>query len=271
MSLRVQTNVEAMSAYRHLNNTTGSLAKSMEKLSSGYQINRAADDAAGLAISEKLKAQIGGLAQAQKNVGDAVSLIGTAEGSLDQVHAMLQRVRELAVKFQNSTLSTDDKAAITAEVAQLSAEVGRIASETKFNGIALLSGTDAPLTFQIGADAGQTISVTVGALIGTGANQVDADVFDFSTSADIDAIDDAIQGVSTRRSEFGAVQNRLEYSSANAAIYQENLSDSLSRIKDVDMANEMVNYTKLQILQQAGTSMLAQANSSSQGVLSLLR
>jgi len=272
MGLRIQTNIEAFRSYRHLTGTTNQLAKSMEKLSSGYRINKAADDAAGLAISEKLKAQIGGLQQAQRNVGDAVSLLQTAEGSLDQVHAMLQRVRELAVKYNNDTLGTADKAAITAEVAQLSAEITRIAGETKFNGIPLLSGAAAPLTFQIGADAGQVIALTVSQLIGTGTDQVDENTaFNFGVTADISSIDDAIQAVSTRRATFGAVQNRLEYTAANLAIYEENLSDSLSRIKDVDMASEMVRYTKLQILQQSGTAMLAQANQSPQSVLSLLR
>jgi flagellin len=184
---------------------------------------------------------------------------------------MLQRVRELAVKYNNDTLGTADKAAITAEVAQLSAEIARIAGETKFNGIPLLSGAAATLTFQIGADAGQVIAITVSDLMGTGTDQVDSAGFAFGTTADIAAIDTAINNVSARRASFGAVQNRLEYSRANMAIYEENLADSLSRIKDVDMAAEMVNYTKLQILQQSGTAMLAQANQSPQGVLSLLR
>ena len=271
MALRVQTNVEAFRAYRHLSSTTTMAGKSMEKLSSGYRINRASDDAAGLAISEKLKAQIGGLQQAQRNVGDATSLLGTAEGSLDQVHAMLQRVRDLAVKFNNDTLGTADKAAITAEVAALSAEITRIAGETKFNGIALLSGAAATLSFQIGADAGQVISITVSDLIGTGTDQIDNALFTFGTTADIALIDTAIENVSSRRANFGAVQNRLEYSATNLAIYEENLADSLSRVKDVDMAAEMVTFTKLQILQQSGTAMLAQANQAPQGVLSLLR
>lgn len=271
MGLRIQTNVDAFRAYRHLSNTTNQQAKSVEKLSSGYRINKAADDAAGLAISEKLKAQIGGLQQAQRNVGDANALLGTGEGALDQVHAMLQRVRELAVKFNNDTLSTADKGAITAEVAQLSAEVARIAGETKFNGIALLSGSAAALTFQIGADAGQVIAITVSDLLGTGTDQIDSSSFNFGTTADIAAIDTAINNVSSRRASFGAVQNRLEYSAANLSIYEENLSDSLSRIKDVDMASEMVQFTKLQILQQSGTAMLAQANQAPQTVLQLLQ
>jgi flagellin len=271
MGLRIQTNVEAFRSYRNLSNTTNAVAKSMEKLSSGYRINRAADDASGLAISEKLKAQIGGLQQAQRNVGDANALLGTGEGSLDQVHAMLQRVRELAVKYNNDTLGTSDKAAITAEVAQLSAEITRIAAETKFNGIPLLSGSAATLTFQVGADAGQVIAITVSDLMGTGTDQIDNAAFSFGTTADIALLDTAISNVSARRASFGAIQNRLEYSRANMAIYEENLSDSLSRIKDVDMAAEMVNYTKLQILQQSGTAMLAQANQSPQGVLSLLQ
>src|SRR3954464_10446855 len=159
MSLRIQNNIEAFNAHRQLVGSSDKMAKSMERLSSGYRINRAADDAAGLAISEKLRAQIGGLQQAQRNAQDAVSLVQTGEGALGEVHAMLQRVRDLAVQFNNGTLSTSDKAAITAEVAQLSAEIAKIASDTKFNGIQLLSGGNS-ITFQVGADQGQQLSVS---------------------------------------------------------------------------------------------------------------
>ncbi|HEV7641632.1 MAG TPA: flagellin [Gaiellaceae bacterium] len=272
MSLRIQTNVEAFNAHRNLVNTSTAIAKSMEKLSSGYRINRAADDAAGLAISEKMKAQIGGLGQAQRNSQDAVSLVQTAEGAMSEVHSMLQRVRDLAVQYNNGTLSTADKAAITVEVQALGSEIQRIASQTKFNDIALLSGGSS-ITFQVGSEGTDTLSVSLITLAGTGAGaSVDTGIFTFGTgTVTLASIDDAITNVATARATFGSVQNRLEHTLNNLATYEENLTASESRIKDVDMASEMVNFTKLQILQQAGTSMLAQANSAPQSVLSLLR
>ncbi|HEY0632902.1 MAG TPA: flagellin [Thermoleophilaceae bacterium] len=268
MSLRIQNNVEAFNAHRNLAGTENRLATSMERLSSGYRINRAADDAAGLAISERLRGQIGGLDQAQRNVQDAVSLVQTAEGSLTEVHAMLQRVRDLAVQYKNGSLSTNDRGAIQSEVNQLASEIERIGQSAQFNGINVLNTTQT-LSFQVGAADGQVISVS---LISLGA-QVGTSYFALSPTgtSDIAEIDSAIDVVSSQRSTFGAVQNRLGYTLENAAIYQENLTASESRIRDVDMASEMVNFTKLQILQQAGTSMLAQANTSSQGVLTLLR
>jgi flagellin len=242
----------------------------MERLSSGYRINRAADDAAGLAISERLRGQIGGLDQAQRNVQDAVSLVQTAEGSLTEVHAMLQRVRELAVQYKNGSLSTADRTAIQSEVNQLSSEIERIGSSAEFNGIKLLNSAQT-ISFQVGAKDGETISVStvsLGSTSGVGTNYI---ALTTTGTSDISEIDAAIDNVSAQRATFGAVQNRLEYTLQNAAIYQENLTASESRVRDVDMAAEMVNFTKLQILQNAGTSMLAQANQSSQGVLSLLR
>jgi len=266
MSLRINNNVEAFNAHRQLVGTADKAGKSMERLSSGFRINRAADDAAGLAISEKLRGQIRGLAQSQRNAQDAVSLVQTAEGSLNEVHSMLQRVRELAVQFQNGTLSTSDKAAITAEAAQLQSEIERIGKSADFNGIKLLDGSQSTVSFQVGANDGDTISVTtesLGSKIGT---------INVAASSDaISAIDAAITKVSTLRGEFGAVQNRLEHTLNNLATYQENLMASESRIRDVDMASEMVEFSKNQILQQAGTSMLAQANQAPQAVLSLLR
>jgi flagellin len=271
MSLRIQTNVEAFNAHRYLQQSSDNMAKSMERLSSGYRINRAADDAAGLAISQKMEAQIGGLDQAQRNAGDAVSLVQTAEGALSEVHSMLQRVRDLAVQFNNGTLSTTDKAAITLEVTQLSAEISRIASQTQFNGIALLTGGTS-ITFQVGASDGETLSITGRSLFGSGASfDVNSDIFNFSGTVTLASIDNAIDTVSTARATFGSVQNRLEHTLNNLSSYEENLTASESRIKDVDMASEMVQFTKFQILQQAGTSMLAQANSAPQSVLSLLR
>jgi flagellin len=268
MSLRIQNNVEAFNAQRQLGVTTHKLGKAMERLSSGYRINRAADDAAGLAISEKLRGQIGGLAQAIRNTQDAVSLVQTAEGALTEVHSMLQRVRELAVQYRNGTLSSDDKLAIQSEVNQLASEIERIGSSTEFNGIALLNSAS-NVTFQVGADDGQTISV---ATISLGASVVSATFSLGGTgTTDLTEIDTAITNVSSQRAVFGAVQNRLDHTLGNLGTYQENLVASESRIRDVDMASEMVNFTKLQILQQAGTSMLAQANQSPQAVLSLLR
>jgi flagellin len=264
MSLRINNNVEAFNAHRQLTATSANVQKSMERLSSGSRINRAADDAAGLAISEKLRGQIRGLSQAQRNAQDAVSLVQTAEGSLSEVHSMLQRIRELAVQYKAGTLSNADKAAITAEANQLMSEINRIGSGAEFNGIKLLNSA-ATITFQVGAnDADSSITVdtkSLTSLVGT----LTAD------SSAISTIDKAIEDVSTLRGTFGAVQNRLEHTLGNLATYQENLMASESRIRDVDMAAEMVEFSKNQILQQAGTSMLAQANQAPQGVLSLLR
>jgi flagellin len=270
MALRIQNNVEAFNAHRNLSGTEARLAMSMERLSSGYRINRAADDAAGLAISERLRGEIGGLDQAQRNAQDAVSLVQTAEGSLTEVHAMLQRVRDLAVQYKNGSLSTNDRTAIQSEVNQLASEIERIGSSAEFNGIKVLNTTQT-LSFQVGSEDGQVISVSLISL-GAFSGGVGTSYYTLSAAGttDIAEIDAAINLVSAQRSTFGAVQNRLGYTLENAAIYQENLTASESRVRDVDMAREMVNFTKLQILQQAGTSMLSQANSSSQGVLSLL-
>src|SRR3954470_10181415 len=266
MSLRIQTNIAAYDAERNLTATSNRMQHSMARLSSGYRINTAADDAAGLAISEKLRAQIGGLSQAGRNVQDAVSLVQTAEGQLNEVHSMLQRVRELAVQYKNGTLSTEDRTAIQSEVNMLASEIERIGSSAQFNGIALLNTTQS-VTFQVGAEDGETISV---GMISLGSS-VPSTVFDLSSSVAINNIDTAISSVSSQRSVFGAVQNRLEHTLNNLQTYQENLVSSESRIRDVDMAKEMVELTKLQVLQQAGTSMLAQANQSPQSVLQLLK
>jgi flagellin len=271
MSLRIQNNIEAFNAHRALSMTSDKLSKAMEKLSSGYRINRAADDSAGLAISEKLRAQISGLSQAQRNAQDAVSMVQTAEGSLAEVHSMLQRVRDLAVQYNNGTLSTSDKAAITLEVTQLCNEIARIGNQTKFNGISLLTGAGT-VTFQIGANDNETITVGLTQMFGAGStNDVDSAIFNFGSTVTIQSIDTAIDNIAQSRASFGSIQNRLEHTLNNLASYEENLTASESRIRDVDMASEMVNLTKLQILQQAGTSMLAQANTSPQSVLSLLR
>jgi flagellin len=268
MALRIQNNVEAFNAHRNLTGTENRLATSMERLSSGYRINRAADDAAGLAISERLRGQIGGLDQAQRNVQDAISLVQTAEGSLTEVHAMLHRIRDLAVQYKNGSLSNNDRNAIQSEVNQLASEIERIGQSAEFNGIRLLNAAQT-LSFQVGAEDGQVISMSLITL----GQQVGVSYFALTPTgaSDIGEIDTAIDVVSAQRSTFGAIQNRLGYTLENSAIYQENLTASESRVRDVDMAREMVNFTKLQILQAAGTSMLAQANQSSQGVLSLLQ
>jgi flagellin len=264
MSLRINTNVEAFNAHRNLEMTSTNLAKNMERLSSGFRINRAADDAAGLAISEKLRGQIGGLDQARRNTQDGTSLVQTAEGSLTEVHSMLQRVRDLAVQYANGTLATTDRGAIASEARQLTDEIERIGSTSRFNGIDLLRAAGT-ITFQVGANDGETISVST---ISLGGAVGRLDLTSRTALADIDA---AINRVSDQRASFGAVQNRLEHTYNNLAVYQENLSASESRIRDVDMASEMVDFTKNNILQQAGTSMLAQAQQAPQAVLSLLR
>src|SRR5437870_4523452 len=254
MSLRINSNPEALNAHRNLLTTEGKLQKSMERLSSGYRINRAADDAAGLAITEKLQAQINGLEQAERNAQDAVSLVQTAEGSLDEVHEMLQRVRELAVQYKNGTLSSEDQNAIQSEVNQLASEIERIGTGVQFNGIHLLNATGT-VTFQVGANDNEVITVStisLGSTVGTAAFALSA-----TGTSDIDEIDSAIASVSAQRTTYGAVQNRLEHAMNALSTYQENLVSSESRIKDVDMAAQMVEFTKLQVLQQAGTSVLA--------------
>jgi flagellin len=274
MSLRIQNNVEALGAHRNLSGTSEKVAKSMERLSSGFRINRAADDAAGLGISERMRGQIRGLSQAQRNIQDGVSLVQTAEGNLDEVHSMLQRVRELAVQYKNGSLSSDNQTAIVSEVTQLQSEIERIGTTAAFNGTKLLTGTGAAgggatVTFQVGANDGDVIAVATASL----GTTLGADFATLSLGATdaIADIDTAINGVSALRSTFGAVQNRLEHTMQATAVYHENLVASESRIRDVDMAAEMVQLTKQQILQQAGTSMLAQANQAPQAVLSLIR
>jgi flagellin len=281
MGLRIQNNIEAFNTHRQLSATSAQASKSMEKLSSGYRINRAADDAAGLAISEKMRGQIGGLAQAQRNAQDGISMVQTAEGALGEVHSMLQRVRDLKVQFANDTLSTEDRDAIASEVFEIAKEVKSITDETKFNGKALFTSTG--FTFQVGANDGETVSTAGAALSGTIAGGGLSELTGLSSAAaatvamssgglnDLADLDTAIANVSTIRGNLGAVQNRLEHRLANLATYQENLTASESRIRDVDMASEMTKFTKFNILQQAGTSMLAQANQGPQGVLSLLR
>ena len=269
MGLRIQNNVEAFNAHRNLTGTANKAAKAMEKLSSGYRINRSADDAAGLAISEKMRGQISGLAQAQRNAQDGVSLVQTAEGALQTVSAMVQRIRDLKVQYDNGTLSTSDKSALDSEFTALKNEISAIRTNTDFNGIDLLSSVG-NVVLQVGANTGENISAaTIDIATSVGVINTAASLGDAAVT--LTALDTAISNVATARSAFGAVQNRLEHRINNLSIYQENLVAAESRIRDVDMAAEMVNFSKLQILQQAGTSMLAQANQSSQSVHSLLR
>jgi flagellin len=269
MSLRVNTNVAAMNAYRNLTVTEGQMGKSLEKLSSGFRINRAADDAAGLVNSESLRSQIGGLKVASRNAQDGISVAQTAEGALNEVHSILQRMRDLAVqKASTGGNSTTANTAIDAEYAALASEVGRIGTSTEFNGNKLLDGSydSTKGTFQVGANTGDTVSLDLSSVDLTAISTALG-----STADSIDTVNTAIDTVSTGRGTLGAFQNRLEHTVANLGVAVENLSASESRIRDTDMAQEMTTFSRNQILNQAGTAMLAQANASSQGVLSLLR
>jgi flagellin len=281
MSLRINTNVDAFQAQLNLTQTSSLFTKSVERLSSGLRINRAGDDAAGLAISEKLRSQVKGLAMAQRNAQDGISMIQTGEGALNESTSILQRMRELAVQASNGTLGTSDRSAIGQEVTSLQSELARISSVTKFNGISLLDGSlsVASLTLQIGANSSASESLGI-ILSGTNSLSdvgltVNAASITFGTQAAAQAaltfIDAAISAVSSARAQFGAFQNRLEHTIASLGVTEENLMASESRIRDVNVAEETVNLTKAQILQQAGTSVLAQANQSSQSVLTLLR
>jgi flagellin len=286
MGMQINTNVSALNSYRNLSNTQNDLSKSLEKLSSGLRINRAADDAAGLALSEGLRSQVSGAKVAARNAQDGISVIQTAEGALTEVHSILQRVRDLAVQAGNDSNNADSRAAITTEATALTDELVRIADTTKFNGNDLLKGAD--YSFQVGADgsASSQISVkmadmtkalaTVTAITTVdGGSSTHVSALDFTdkttAAAAITAIDASIKLVSTSRSELGAAQNRFESTINSLNVSSENLQAAESRIRDTDMAAEMVNYTRSNILSQAGTAMLAQANQSNQGVLQLLQ
>ncbi len=274
----VQHNMTALNANRQLGITNTNLAKSTEKLSSGYRVNRAADDAAGLSISEKMRGQIRGLNQASTNAQDGTSLIQTAEGALSEIHSVLQRMRELTVQASNDTYVTADRAAIALEVRALTSEIDRIANQTEFNTMKLLSGTFKNKVLQVGANAKQIISFSISSMgssnLGVINTKVAAAISVATTGNTITSIislvNSALTKVSLQRSTLGAIQNRLEHTIANADNTSENLQSAESRIRDLDMAKEMVSYSKSSILQQAGQSMLAQANQSTQGVLSLL-
>lgn len=273
----VQHNLTAANTNRQLGITTNGLQKSTEKLSSGYKINRAADDAAGLSISEKMRNQIRGLNKASDNAQDGISLVQTAEGALNEVHSMLQRMSELAVQAANGTNATTDRTALNDEVQQLKTEIQRVGSTTQFNKMNILDGGFSAGTkkaLQVGANANQTISIAISALKSVvGSSLIDALNIGTATNAQsaITTVQSSIEKLSTLRSKLGAVQNRLEHTVANLDNISENTQSAESRIRDTDMAEEMVQYSKNNILQQAGQSMLAQANQANQGVLSLLQ
>ena len=309
----VQHNMTALNANRMLGINDSQISKSTEKLSSGYRINRAADDAAGLTISEKMRGQIRGLTRASDNAQDGISLIQKAEGALNEISSVLQRMRELTVQASNDTNVSSDRNAIAAELYQLASEITRIATQTEFNTMKLLDGTFTSKHLQVGANTSQQIKVNIGCLtaaslglwnssskqhigmvetekynpnVGANAKEDIAKTFfankgvstisqvvqQYSTATVyIKVVDCALNQVSALRSNLGALQNRLDHTIANADNVAENLTSAESRIRDVDMAEEMVTYSKYNILQQAGQSMLAQANQATQGVLSLLR
>ena len=275
----VQHNLTAMNSSRMLNITTSAQAKSTEKLSSGYKINRAADDAAGLAISEKMRRQIRGLTQASSNAQDGISCVQTAEGALTEVHDMLQRMNELAVKAANGTQTTADRGYINQEVQALVSEIDRVASTTTFNEKNLLNGKFKNVGLQVGAEANQLITLNITGMSAKGIGLVDHKTYGTITVGGgtgvnaqkaISIIKDALAKVSSQRADLGAVQNRLEHTIKNLDNVVENTTSAESSIRDTDMATEMVKYSNNNILAQAGQSMLAQANQSNQGVLSLL-
>jgi flagellin len=260
MGLRINQNIAAMNSYRNLSVTDSQMSKSLEKLSSGFRINRAADDAAGLAISEGLRSQIGGLKVAARNAQDGVSLVQTAEGALTEVHSMLQRMNDLAVQYNSGIQNADSKLALSAEFDALKTEIGNVQNNASFNGVALFPAAAATATFQVGYKNGDTLAVSLKAI------DVSAAVITSS-----DTVQTAVTAVSTARGALGATQNQFEHRVNSLNVSIENLSASESRIRDTDMAQEMTQFTRAQILSQAGTAMLAQANQASQGVLQLLR
>lgn len=275
----VQHNMTALNANRQLGVTNTNLARSTEKLSSGYRINRASDDAAGLSISEKMRGQIRGLKQASTNAQDGQSLIQTAEGAMNEIHSVLQRMRELTVQAKNDTYLQEDRAKIKTEVDQLQSEITRIATQTQFNKMNLLTGSYKSMQFQVGANDNQVIKLSIGRLTASvlGVEGVAGAIGNTTVSKgsiignQLSTIDEAITTVSTARSNLGAISNRLDHTIANADNMAENLQSSESKIRDVNIASEMVSYSSMSILQQAGQSMLSHANQATQGVLSLLQ
>ena len=283
MSLSILTNISAMNTQQNLLKSSNAVSQSMARLSSGLRINTAADDAAGYAISQGLTSQVNGLNQASSNTNDAISMVQTASSSLNDVQNMLQRVYELGVQYNNGSNSDTDKSDIQAEVNQLTQEIDRQQSSSNFNGLNLLNGTagsTGTVTFQVGANSGDTLTATFSniegnsGLGGLGFNWGNATtggtVIDLSSSSALSSLTSAINNISSMAATLGAVQNRLQYTSDSISSTEQNLSASNSQIKDVNMAQEMTNMTQEQILEQAGTSMLAQANSQPQLILKLL-
>jgi len=269
----VQHNLTAMNSNRMLGLTTSAQAKSTEKLSSGYRVNRAADDAAGLAISEKMRRQIKGLTQASRNAQDGISCVQTAEGALNEIHDMLQRMTTLAVQASNDTMTSDDRGYLDQEVQALISEIDRVASTTTFNEQNLLDGTFSDKNLQVGAESGQYISINIDAMSSDGIGLTSTAVSGTNnTKAEeaISTIKTALAKVSSQRADLGAIQNRLEHTIKNLDNVVENTTSAESAIRDTDMATEMVTFSNANILAQAGTSMLTQANQSNQNVLSLL-
>lgn len=275
----VQHNMTALNANRQLGITNTNLSKSTEKLSSGYRINRASDDAAGLSISEKMRGQIRGLKQASTNAQDGQSLIQTAEGAMNEIHSVLQRMRELTVQAKNDTYLQEDRAKIKTEVDQLQSEITRIATQTQFNKMNLLTGSYKSMQFQVGANDNQVINLSISRLTASALSVegIASAIGNTTVSKgsiignQLSIIDAAITKVSTARSNLGAISNRLDHTIANADNMAENLQSSESKIRDVNIASEMVSYSSMGILQQAGQSMLSHANQATQGVLSLLQ
>jgi flagellin len=268
----VQHNLRAMNSNRQLGLTTNAQSKSTEKLSSGYRVNRAADDAAGLAISEKMRRQVKGLTQASRNAQDGISAVQTAEGALNEVHDMLQRMNTIANQSANGTNTSVDRGYLDKEFTQLKTEISRVASSTTFNEQNLLSGSFTNKNLQVGAEAGQYITISIASMDATSLGLTSAIKIDSAANASqaIGKIKDALASVSNQRADLGAIQNRLEHTINNLDNVVENTTAAESQIRDTDMATEMVAYSNNNILAQAGTSMLAQANQSNQGVLSLL-
>ncbi|SIP87492.1 flagellin [Cellulosimicrobium aquatile] len=283
MGFSVNTNVSALNTYRNLTSTQNSQSKSLEKLSSGLRINRAADDAAGLSIAEGLKAQVNGYSVAARNAQDGISVVQTAEGALGEAQSILQRMRDLSVQAANDTNNADARTAIKSELDELADELDRIVDSTNFNGIDLLKASATDLTVQVGAEGtGDGNTITIDLTTNDLQTVLEAGVYNTAggssltvntaanAQAAIETIDTALKAVSTARSGLGATQNRLEYAISNINVATENLTSAESRIRDVDMAKEMMNYSRTNILSQAGTAMLAQANQASSGVLQLL-
>lgn len=275
----VQHNMTALNANRQLGITNTNLSKSTEKLSSGYRINRASDDAAGLSISETMRGQIRGLKQASTNAQDGQSLIQTAEGAMNEIHSVLQRMRELTVQAKNDTYLQENRAKIKTEVDQLQSEITRIATQTQFNKMNLLTGSYKSMQFQVGANDKQVINLSISRLTASALSVegIASAIGNTTVSKgliigdQLSIIDAAITKVSTARSNLGAISNRLDHTIANADNMAENLQSSESKIRDVNIASEMVSYSSMSILQQAGQSMLSHANQATQGVLSLLQ